>query len=80
MGQPNAAAASIVNTSLNVVNTANKLWTGVQRESAHILPEPARKDEKAKAQKKLPYIKTPLVEFIRAVRLGSQTSKLYSVL
>lgn len=60
------------NTSINVANAANKLWSSVKRESnkaveirhwslkQHILPE-------RKAEKELQYIKTPLMECIRSV-------------
>jgi hypothetical protein len=60
-----------------VLNATTKLWTSAKRDSSKateirnlslkqkILPEPARKYEKAEAEK-LPYVKTPLMEFIRA--------------
>ena len=62
--------ATAINTSINVANAVNKLWSGVTKESAkageirnlslqqQILPEPAVKD--------VQYIKTPLMELIRS--------------
>jgi hypothetical protein len=73
-----ASAACIINTSsLNILNATTKLWSSVKRDSSKateirnlslkqkILPERAPKDGKDKAEA-LPYIKTPLIEFIQA--------------
>ena len=65
-----ATAGIVINTSINVTNAVNKLWSSGTRESTkaveirnlslkqHILPE--------RAEKELHYIKTRLMEFIRS--------------